>query len=250
MARFLPALITFLLAGAAANAQQPPQPSTVSIDFRVFGVGKDNYQNLYYFDGKHYTRLQFHRASRSLHRYHYKGPEAVRIFVRNPAAQGKDSHVPPYLPIASAHIPSGIRQALLLFAVDGNNRDKPDPDRRFQLVCIDDAKDHFTANSIVVVNTTHVELQGRVADERIFLPPGASPPIPYQAKKRGDIPIIFALKTATGLRLALSNDIPLPQNRRIVLILESPRRKGSARLEARILSESLSPADTEQTQRM
>ena len=242
MARRIPTLIALLLACVAASAQQQQAgPQTVSVDFRVFGVGKDSYQGLYYFDGNDYTPLQFHRASRSLKHYHYKGSDTLRIFVRNPAAPGKDGLAPPYLPIASVHIPPGIREGFLLFAADGNNRKKTDPERRFQIVCIDDGKVHFPANSIVVINTTPVALHGRVADERLLLQPGASPPIPYHPQTRGGIPIMFALKTANGLRLALSNEIPLPANRRIVLILESPRREGSTRLETRILSESLIP---------
>lgn len=239
MARIVTAL-TFLLCSHVVALPTFEVAETVDIEFRVFGVGKDSYEELYLYNGTSYERLEFHRTNRSIKKYRYKGPSQLAIYVPNPKYSVNEPDSLKYLPVTSTSVDIGLNEGLLIFAATQNNRELPNTERRFKLIMIDDETENFPQNSLVVVNTTNVMLHGRIANERLQLAPGASPPITYSSTQSPKgVPIIFALDTSDGMRLVLSNEVQLPNNRRIVLILEPPRRKNSFRLEARMLSESL-----------
>ncbi|MBT61856.1 MAG: hypothetical protein CML13_01420 [Puniceicoccaceae bacterium] len=221
------------------SQEKPPQ--IVDFHFKIFGIGKDNFQGLYYFTDGSPVALKFHKTYRSKNLYHYIGSEFFIIYVKNEQYNPKDPLSNEYIAIDQIQLGSPAKRSLLVFCASEKNRDGIDTERKFNILAIDDSLDHFSRNTIIILNTTSATLTGKVAKTRLSLPTGASDPISYETStgsKKGT-PIVFALETDNGPKLVMSNDIKLPNDRRILMILEQPRRKGSLRLSARILSESI-----------
>jgi len=248
MVRFFTALaISLLICSHSALGQNE---EIVEFDFRVFGVGKDSYEGLFYFSRGEYLPIAFHRTHRSIETYHYRGPKSLQIFVKNPDYNPTRPSTHPYLPIASVNIGDYSNEMLLIFSAAPDNRDVFTTGRRFRIFPLNDDTSYFSSNTIVVLNATGARLTGRVAQTRIDLPVGLSQPIPYQGignKEQGNL-IAFAVETATGSKLVMSNEVSLSNNRRILLILEPPRRPGSMRISARKLTQSVFLPNTQEKQ--
>lgn len=208
--------------------------------FKVFGVGYDHYEDLYYYSGETFEPLEFHQTHRSVRTYGYKGPLTFGIYVKNPTYMAADPKSKPYIKISESTPPVDSKRQLIVFAASPRNRQASDLQRRFTLYHIDDSPEAFRRNTIIVVNTTGAELYGRVGGSQISLPTGHSEPIRYTSgKSKSTTTIAFALETKQGAKLVMSNDLKIPDNRRVLLILEPPRRPGSLRIAVRILSESI-----------
>jgi hypothetical protein len=226
------------LIGASCFSEEA---ETTEYEFKVFGVGRDHYEGLYYYTGETFELLEFHRTHRSIRTYQYKGPLAFGIHVKNPDYDATDPQSLPYTKISESSPPTRSKRQLIVFAASSLNRESSDPERKFTLYHIDDSPEAFRRNTIIVINTTRAELFGSVADSEISLPTGHSSPIPYTSGNSASSAtnISFALETKSGAKLVMSNDLKLPNNRRVVLILEPPRRPGSLRIAVRMLSESI-----------
>ncbi|WPJ94072.1 hypothetical protein SH580_11565 [Coraliomargarita algicola] len=239
MVRFITALITAIVFGASIlHSQQAP--TTIEFEFRVFGVGSDSFKGLYYFDGDTHRELKFHKSSRSIDTYSYKGILNFALFIRNPSYVPTNPNSEPYTQIAQAKIPTNIRESLLIIQAHPNNNLADQTDRKFELYFINDADSHFTRNSILIVNATGRDLIGRVGTTDSAFPRGISSPISYPDKEKSKTTrLAFALETEQGPRLVMSYDIQLSNNRRTVLVLLPPRDPKSTRISMRKLSQSI-----------
>jgi hypothetical protein len=219
----------------------------ISLDFRVFGVGHDDFKELYFHNGKSFEPLNFKRTSRSEKTYSYRGPPTFGIYVKNPSYTQGNENEKPYNEVATRRLEGEFPTGLIVLAANPNNRDVATHERSYKVFISDDSRDAFTRNSVIFINVTGVHLYGKVGETNLNLPVGNSAPISYSkyANKDKGIPITFAFKSKNGPRLVLSNDIRLAANRRVVLILEPPRRKNSTRVEIRMLSEAIYPASDE-----
>jgi len=218
--------------------------ATTEFEFKVFGVGRDDFEGLYYHNGETFEPLDFHRTHRSIRTYAYKGPAVFGVYVRNPDHVVTNPQSQPFIKISESLASGRAKRQLIIFAASSLNREVSNPERRFTLYHIDDSPEAFPRNSIIIVNTTGAELYGRLAETQITLPRGYSEAIPYSSGNSGGATkIAFVLRTSEGPRLVMSNDLKIPENRRIVLILEPPRRPGSMRIAVRMLSQSIFPRD-------
>ena len=237
--RYLAILSLFLASSTIAEENE-----RLSFDFRVFGVGKDSFEGLFYFTGERYEALSFHRTHRSAQKYSYSGKALFQAHVKNMSYDPNDPASIEFLPVAST-LPSSAREQLVVFVAHSKNREVTAINRKFTLFSINDTPQHFERNTVIILNTTGVELFGRIDSEDIRLPPGPSKPVRYSAKGRSKTRIVFALETQGEVKLVMSNDVNLANNRRYLIILEPPRRKGSFRVAVRVLAESVFPAPTE-----
>lgn len=239
MVRSITTIVSFLVLGISClKAQQ--DPITISINFRVFGVGNDSFEGLYFFDGEVYKELNFHKVSRSVNIYSYRGPKVFRLFLKNEHYQPADPTSKEYLSVASSTVDSSIEEALLVIHAHPANRSFSPDERQYQLYFINDDRAYFSRNSILLVNATGRALIGRIGATDVLVNVGISEPIPYSGKSaRKTTRLAFALQTEKGTRLVMSNDVQLSSNRRIVLILMPPREQGSMRITMRKLSQSI-----------
>lgn len=238
--RFITVLVLF-----GSSSLHSEKAESISFDFRVFGIGKDNYEGLFYFNGSDFEPLQFHRTHRSVKKYSYRGTLPFGIFVRNPNHDPDEPNSAEFVRIAKS-APILAKDQLIVLAADPNNRDSLDVQRRFMLFHLDDSLDTFGRNTIVLLNATGANLFGRVDGKDMSLPMGNSDPIPYKPTSgKSTTRIAFALATKDGARLVMSNDLELSNNRRVIIILEPPRRENSFRVAVRVLSESIFPEEAE-----
>jgi|GEM_PF-1828881 len=239
MVRIITALIAALaLSTSGLNSQQIP--TTIDLDFRVFGVGNDNFEGLYYFDGQAYKALDFHKVSRSTATYAYKGVLNFGLYIKNSEYIPTNQNSKQYSRVASENVPININIGLWVIHANPQNNSPTQTKRKFELYFINDEKSHFVRNSILIVNATGRELMGRVGTTNISLPSGISKPISYPENPRGKITrLAFALQTEQGARLVMSNDIQLSNNRRIVIVLMPPSDPNSMRIGMRKLSQSI-----------
>ena len=219
----------------------------VSVDFRVFGAGLDSFEELFFHDGSEFTPLEFNKTSRSTKVFEYRGEAPITIYTPNPAYKLNAEEIPPYLPLASIQPDRSLENGLLVLVSHSENRKTPMEQRHYKLFLIDDSQGAFPGNSIQIINATGSDLYGQVAEDRIDSPRNSVRSVDYSnyAKTEKSVPIEFAIKTTDGPRLTMSNDIPLPSNRRVVLILMNPRRAGSIRIEVRALIDAIPIPDTE-----
>jgi len=236
--RIIIAYLSGLLSFFALQAQEP---ETITTEFKIFGIGKDGYQDLFYNSGTEFHELTFHRTHRSPTTYTYEGPRQFSIFVRNSDFNPEDPLSPAFIAVASHKLKEIGGRRLLILSAGHGNREKADANRSFRIFELNDSPDHFERNSIIVLNATGARLFGMVSEQRITLPTGFSEPIPYEGSvgSAGATRIAFALETKAGPKLVMSNDLKLPNNRRILLILQPPRRPNSLRIDVRMLSESI-----------
>lgn len=241
---FTTLVLLFIAMGTQSHAQEPQ--AEISMDFRVFGVGRDHFEELYFFNGKEIEPLQFARTSRSVLTYRYRGSTELNIYFKNPNYVAGDENNPPYLLATSAQIDPTITQGLVIFAANPTNRDVQAHERTYDLYIINDAPDSFTRNSLLLVNTTGVPLFGKAGSTKLDIKPGAVASVDFNDYAGSDkgIPIGLAFEAKNGPRLVLSNDLRIATNRRVVLILERPKRPNSTRLEIRMLTEAIYPKET------
>lgn len=241
MARRNTALISILSILATTEYLPADDSETIQLNFKVFGIGKDSYDGLYYINKSRYTPVNFHKTSRSVSSYKYEGLSPITFFVKNPDFLSDDPDSTPYLPVASCNVSEPIQQCLIIFVANPENRNVSDAERTFKLFGLDDSTSFFGHNSMVILNATGAQLFGKVNHNKMILPVGLSQPIQYSTKSntQSATTIAFALETKDGIRLVMSNDVKLPSDRRIVLILEPPKQVGSMRISARMLSESI-----------
>ena len=237
MDKLLPVIIALLLFTLPIAAL--PSAQQVEFEFKVFGIGNDTFDGLYYFNNGSFETLDFHKTHRSVKTYYYRGPEEFAVYIENPEFDSSNPQSKEYLPIhTNAYGPISNRM-LIIFAAAPDNRTVDSTQRRFKLFNVNDDINHFSRNTIVVVNATGARLFGKVSENKITLPVGVSEPINYDNEKGNHTQIAFALETETGAKLVMSNDVKLSNNRRVLLILEPPRRPSSLRISVRMLSESI-----------
>lgn len=249
MAQHFTALILLLSIAASPSQVSAIEGAQVEMGFKVFGIGKDSFEGLYYQNEGKYFSIRFHKTSRSVASYKYAGTSPIMFYVKNPAFSPAEPNSLEFLPVTSCAISEPIQDCLIIFSAHPNNRTAPDTDRSFNLFALDDSVSTFGHNSMVILNTTGAQLLGKINNNRMILNAGLSKPIQYSNKSnsKSATKIAFALQTKDGVRLVMSNDVKLPTDRRIVLILEPPKQAGSMRISARILSESiyLNPEEAE-----
>lgn len=239
MARRLATLIALSLALLQLASAQA-RPETVSVTFRIYGVGQDHFEGLFFFDGDTYQTLELNKTSRSTNAYEYRGPPRLSIHAENPNYRLGEPSELRYVELATIPLDQSYEEALLILVANTDNREGPGDERRYQTFLIDDSISAFGRNAIMILNATGADLYGKVADSTLLLPRGESEKIDYtglvnQGKR---VPVAFALNTKNGPRMVMANEIPLPSNRRVVAVLLPPERKNSLRIEVRALMDS------------
>lgn len=216
---------------------------TISVNFRVFGAGLDDFQGLFYFNGGEYVPLGFKKTSRSVNTYEYRGAPQITIFAPNPAHRAKPLEAPAFLPLASLRIGQSYPDSLLVFVADAKNRQKQKEKRSYKLFLLDDSPEAFKGNTIYTINATEIYLYGKIGTETVTLSSNSTQKADFSkfAFNNKPVPIRFAFQGPEGPRLTMSNDVPLSLNRRVVLVLMNPRREGSTRINTRALIDIISP---------
>jgi hypothetical protein len=82
-----------------------------------------------------------------------------------------------------------------------------------------------------------VRLVGKVGKDNMYFDPGVSQPFSLAPYLNKGIPVAFLVETKEGPKFVFEKELEYANNRRVILLLEAPRRKGSYKIQATNLIE-------------
>lgn len=223
-------LVSFALPGAS----QPASDSTRHVSFWGYRVGNGNWTHIK-FESRHQTVDTISLGKFLKGRvYEYEGPARLVFFrERFDPTPDKTDHIV-RLSVAQTSIPSGVSQAILIFTPAP--KDSPS---EFTVHFVDAGATNFPANSLRIFNATGVRLAGKVGRENQYFETGISKAFSLTPYLNEKIPITFLVETNEGPKFVFEKAIEFAAQRRVILVLEPPRRKGSYKIQATNLIETI-----------
>ena len=219
--------------GFGLVAQQADEP-TRSIEFWVYRVGSGNWSGIMFEHGdKEVDTLQLGKFMKGPI-YAYQGPARLKFFREISAPTIDNPHNIARIVIAQVVIPAGVGKGILIFTPSGVN---PDSNQEFQVYLIDADRNDFPENSLLVFNATGVLLAGKVGKDTKYFQAGPSEAFSLSSFMDEGIPVAFLVETRAGPRFVFEKDLQYAENRRVILLLEPPRRRGSYKIQATNLIE-------------
>ena len=211
---------------------QAPEESTRDIQFWAYRVGSGNWSEIR-FDARPEEVDTLSPGKFMKGRVHeYEGPASLVFFREQPDPLPNDPANIKKIPIAQTVIPNGISKAILILTAAAD-----DSGREFNVHFIDANPSSFPSNTIRVFNATGVRLAGKVGTENKYFNPGVSPPFSLDPFLNKGIPVAFLVETNEGPKFVFEKDLEYAENRRVILLLEPPRRRGSYKIQATNLIE-------------
>jgi len=230
--------LLFILPGIRAQDTEEPR---VSLDFHGYQIGPGNFSELRYFtQGDESAPVELGRYTQGP-THEYRGPRQLVLFKETPAPTEENPDAIQRTPLGAVSIPEGMRNGILLV------RQSPRADRAYDLWLVDADARHFPNNSLLVFNGTGVRLVGKVGKTQAYFQPGPATPIDLTRYQDKGIPAAFLVETEEGPKFVFEKALEYALNRRVILLLEPPRRKGSLRIQVTNLIEVMDEAlDTEE----
>ena len=223
------------LPGFGLSAQQANEPSR-SIEFRAYRVGSGDWSGIEFESGDgEVATLHLGKYIKGPN-HSYEGPSQLKFFREISAPTATNPHNLTRRIIAHVVIPSGMEKGILIFTANAVN---PESGREFQVYPIDAGSRGFPANSLRVFNATGIRLAGKVGRETLYFGTGASKVFSYAPFMAEGIPVAFLVETQQGSRFVFEKNLQFKENRRVILLLEPPRRRGSYKIRATSLIEIL-----------
>ena len=217
-------------------AGQPAAEPSRSIEFWAYRVGNGNWSEIKFENGDgEVATLQLGKYVKGpIH--DYQGPSQLEFFREISAPTATNPQNLTRRTIARVVISSGMEEGILVFTA---NRVNPGSGLEFQIYLIDAGPRDFPANSLRVFNATGVRLAGKVGRETLYFGTGASRAFSLSPFMAEGIPVAFLIETQQGSRFVYEKDLQYKENRRVLLLLEPPRRRGSFKIQATSLIEIL-----------
>ena len=221
------------LPGLGLVAQPAGEPSR-SIAFWAYRVGTGNWSDIKFENGDgEVAALQLGKTVKGPV-YEYRGPSQLAFFRDLSTPTAADPHNLTRQTIAQVIIPSGLEKGILIFTA---NRVDPGSGREFRVYLINGDPDEFPANSLRVFNATGVRLAGKVGRESLYFEAGPSEAFNLSPFLEEGIPVAFLVETSQGPRFVYEKNLHYRENRRVILLLEPPRRRGSYKIQVTNLIE-------------
>lgn len=204
-----------LRASAQGGASDPAQP----VRFTVFSVRAISDVAFVTRPGAGPKNVVFYPTARSPH-YEYRGTMPLRFFDSESGAV-----------IAEAVIPSGIREALLLFSPIPAESATGGSGLRYQIAVLDDSAAKNGGSGLVIINFSGLALSGTVGTQAVTLRPGLNPTLMIGRSAK------VTLHTRVKERSYQSYAQTLARSgaERALLILYPPFYQGSVEVQARVL---------------
>lgn len=230
--------LLFLMTLIPLWAQYPDETKeeeapTLKLTFSVFPLDSGNWTGIFFAPkgepSKEIKEVFFNRSERSI-TYEYKGPSPLVFFRTTQNEEGETL----YQPVASVSFPPEPtkQNVILFFEPQKEKKDGP-----YDVSVMPDQGTEFPKHSIVFFNTMDVPFIGMLAEHRLMLPPGTSEVFDVSGFLSKDVPIILAIRNDEDLHLVARNQIRFSPERRTLMILRPPKRKGSLRIRTQRLTE-------------
>ena len=228
-------LISGIVLGFGWQAFAQPSSSTSrSLSFWAYRTGEADWSNIRFEISKgEVATLSLGKFIKS--RVHeYEGPNQLVFFREIPEPIPQDPTRIKRKPVGIIQIPANIEEAVLIFAPSPSN-----PSAEFAITFISADAEDFPSNSIRVLNKTGARLVGKVGQENLFFENGVSKPFDFGDYFDGGIPVAFLVETDEGPKFVFEKKLEYAANRRVILLLQPPKRKGSYKIQATNLIEVL-----------
>jgi hypothetical protein len=164
--------------------------------------------------------------------HEYQGPSTLTFFREEPDPLPNDPEHTKRIPVARTLIPSGVENTILILTTGSS-----DSGNEFNVHFVDADPSSFPINSIRVFNATGVRLAGKVGTRNRYFEPGISDSFSLTPFIAEGIPVAFLVETNEGPKFVFEKDLEYAENRRVILLLEPPRRRGSYKIQATNLIE-------------
>jgi hypothetical protein len=216
--------------GVSGSAQTNTEP-TRDISFWAYRVGNGNWTDIM-FEARAGETDTLSLGKFMKGRVHeYTGQARLTFFRERPEPTPADPNRVVRDPVAQTVIPDGIYEAILIFTASPQ-----DTASEFTVYLIDGGSG-FPSDSIRVFNATGVTLAGKVGTQNRYFNPGPSEPFSLEPFFNKGIPVAFLVETREGPKFVFEKDLEYAKDRRVILLLEPPRRKGSYKIQATNLIE-------------
>lgn len=220
--RYLIAVVCLALAGAGSLSGAPASGSAGPVQqvrFTVYSARPISDVGLAVRAGAAPQKVTFYPTARSP-RYEYRGTMPLR-FVDPTSGEV----------VAEAVIPSGIRDALLLFSPATADAAGKAGTLRYQIAVLDDSAARQGSGALAIINLSGLELSGTIGKDAVTLRAGLNPAVAIGRSAK----IMFRTAVKGRSYQAYANTVQLAPRERALLILFPPYTKGSVEVQARLL---------------
>ncbi len=222
------------------TAQPVDEPPTVETVFKTMSIGRGDFSGIKVQakEDEQPVSLSFSQYQRS-QPIEYEGPVPIVFFREKP---NPDPALPPIrIPVGSVNmnIKNPVKEALFLFLPVAQESDSllggdlPGP--KYKVYTLDDSLRAFPRDSLIVFNATGANLFGQVVGREMLVPDGATGPFDLSR----NFTAAFAIQTRDGPKLVFENVLQFSGEQRVIFMLRPPKRRGSLRIQAFAIPESL-----------
>ena len=216
------ALIAFIALVGTSSGQQKPKKAGPA--FTAIALSILPYEHLYYRNGKEFIEIEW-RNGRKTRPYSLSKAKAFEVYIKHSDPEN------PYLLVGKASLVPNTQKMLYFFGKSGS---KKVGDLPLRLFGIDDSETAFPDSSFRFINFIKVPLEIEFNKKRFLVKPGKPTVKKLHLSKAGAF-TPFVVRDSKGKVLGGTRLFSHATNRKMVLI--SPPKKGSKRLDIRYISD-------------
>ena len=234
MARRIANLVLLTIAGWGLNLQLEAQKPSGNFRFWAYRTGDANWADIR-FEAKagEIDTLTLGKIVKG--RVHnYEGSPQLTFFRETTTGSPASTIRVDRKPVASIKIPPGVTEAMLIFSP---NRTATSTEFAITLIEADMAR--FPPNSIRILNRTGARLAGKIGTNSQYFNEGISGAFDFSNYLEDGVPVTFLVETEEGPKFVFDKQLQYATDRRVILMLQPPRRKGSYKIQVTNLIEKI-----------
>jgi hypothetical protein len=231
-----------LLPGAAGQTNEPIQ----KVSFTVFAVERVLPQAIFYeASPDEFVQLTFSARNRS-RRFTYEGGSPLNFYGERPVFGDDGSLIRPE-PVASIALDQLYEETLLFFWQEERTPNNRNP--RFRLFPMDDSEAAFPFGTFRLFNACGAPLVGQIGRERLRITTEVTEPfnVRRQLNNQQRVNMAFAIQIRDDFEMVYANQLQLSEEGRTIIVLRPPRRPGSIRVSAYMISQLPGANESEET---
>lgn len=227
-------IIAAFLFTVFSNLDGQPTTSKSSFSFWAYRTGDANWSDIR-FESKPGETSTLSLGKFMKGRVHeYQGPRVLTFFREASVAGAQGSSEWVRKPIASIRIPSEVKEAILIFTPN-----RTPAGVEFSITIIEADQMNFPPNSLRILNQTGTRLAGKVGTSSQYFNIGISKAFDFSDYRKNGVPVAFMVETEEGPKFVFEKQLQYALNRRVIILLQPPTRKGSYKLQVTNLIEQV-----------
>ena len=214
------------------------EKKTFKVAFRVYGIPSGDFKNIGFSpDAKKFNSVPFKAKQRSTQfEATLSSENPVLAFYRKQTTALEQPDAPVFSKVGSVRLESGMQDVLLIFIPNPAD----DSNQKFLIHKVPDSKNAFPTGSLSILNLTGTEIIGKFHQTNVKLKSGFCSPAGALSAE-GQTFVQIAVPSPSGYHMVYRHHLRIHPEKRALLILSPPARRGSLRIEGHLLMESPSP---------